>query len=92
MPQPKFSSEYKYKGVNEDLIRIEGNVVYVDAPEKAYYTLETVNAIGEPLVRIFNGTLNDGVHSISIENKTFKQGSYLVLRKGAEILSWKLFK
>lgn len=92
VPQPRFSSEYKYKELNEDLIRIEGDVIYMDVLEKAYYTLETVNAIGEPLVRIFDGTLTEGVHSISIENKTFKQGSYLVLRKGTEILSWKLFK
>lgn len=90
--QPKFSSEYKYKDVNEDLIHVEGNIIYVDVPEKAYYTFETVNAVGMPLEQIFNETLSEGVHSISIENKTFTPGCYLVLRKGTEILSWQLFK
>ena len=92
VPQPRFSSEYEYEGTNEDLIHVEGNVIYVNVPEKAYYTLETVNAAGMPLVRLFNGTLSEGEHSISVENKTFNPGSYLVLRKGTEILSWKLFK
>ena len=35
---------------------------------------------------------NEGEHSVSISNYTFTPGSYLVLRRGNEILSWKIFR
>ncbi len=70
----------------------DDDIVYVNVTEKGTYTLETVNAIGMPLVSLFNGIWNEGEHSVSISNYTFTPGSYLVLRRGNEILSWEIFR
>jgi hypothetical protein len=91
-PQPRFSSQFKTKDSYEDLIDVDGDIIYVNVTEKGTYTLETVNAIGMPLVSLFNGIWNEGEHSVSISNYTFTPGSYLVLRRGNEILSWKIFR
>ncbi len=76
----------------EDLIDVEGDVVYVNVSQKGTYTLETVNAVGMPLVLLFSGVWGEGEHSVSLTNYTLTPGSYLVLRRGSEILSWKLFR
>jgi hypothetical protein len=91
-PQPRFSSQFKTKDSYEDLIDVDGDIIYVNVTEKGTYTLETVNAIGMPLVSLFNGIWNEGEHSVSISNYTFTPGSYLVLRRGNEILSWEIFR
>lgn len=91
-PQPRFSSQFKTKDSYEDLIDVDGDIIYVNVTEKGTYTLETVNAIAMPLVSLFNGIWNEGEHSVSISNYTFTPGSYLVLRRGNEILSWEIFK
>lgn len=91
-PQPKFGEEYKTKDVYENLIDVENGAVYVNVAERGTYTLETVNAAGMPLVSLFNGIWGEGVHSVSLANHTFAPGSYLVLRRGNEILSWRIFK
>lgn len=70
----------------------KGDVVYVNVSQKGTYTLETVNAVGMPLVLLFSGVWGEGEHSVSLANYTFTPGSYLVLRRGSEILSWKLFR
>ena len=44
-----------------------------------------------PYKRSF-GIWNEGEHSVSISNYTFTPGSYLVLRRGNEILSWEIFR
>lgn len=44
-----------------------------------------------PYKRSF-GIWNEGEYSVSISNYTFTPGSYLVLRRGNEILSWKIFR
>lgn len=74
------------------MIDVDGDIVYVKVHEKGFYTLETVNAAGLPLFSLFNGIWNEGEHSVSISNYTFTPGSYLVLRRGNEILSWEIFK
>ena len=91
-PQPKFGEEYKTKDVYENLIDVENGAVYVNVAERGTYTLETVNAAGMPLVSLFNGIWGEGVHSVSLANHTFAPGGYLVLRRGNEILSWRIFK
>lgn len=91
-PQPRFSSQFKTKDSYEDLIDVDGDIVYVNVTEKGFYSLETVNAAGMPLVTLFNGIWSEGEHSISISNYTFTPGSYLVLRRENEIISWKIFK
>lgn len=70
----------------------KGDVVYVNVSQKGTYTLETVNAVGMPLVLLFSGVWGEGEHSVSLANYTLTPGSYLVLRRGSEILSWKLFR
>lgn len=92
VPQPRFSDDFQTRDVYEDLIDVEGDVVYVNVSQKGTYTLETVNAVGMPLVLLFSGVWGEGEHSVSLANYTFTPGSYLVLRRGSEILSWKLFR
>lgn len=92
VPQPRFSDDFQTRDVYEDLIDVEGDVVYVNVSQKGTYTLETVNAIGMPLVLLFSGVWGEGEHSVSLANYTLTPGSYLVLRRGSEILSWKLFR
>ena len=91
-PQPTFKNEFIIKDSYENLIDIEGDVIYVHINEKGLYTLETVNAAGTPLVSLFKGMWGVGEHSISLKNHTFSPGCYLVLRRENEILSWKIFK
>ena len=67
-----------------------GKEVIVKIAEPATYTLELVNAVGIPLETLYYGFWNAGEHSVSVNNREFP-GSYLVLRKGTEILTWELF-
>lgn len=92
VPQPRFSDDFQTRDVYEDLIDVEGDVVYVNVSQRGTYTLETVNAAGMPLVLLFSGVWDEGEHSVSLTNYTLTPGSYLVLRRGSEILSWKLFR
>ncbi|MCF0223884.1 MAG: hypothetical protein HUK20_06410 [Fibrobacter sp.] len=55
------------------MIHVEGNMIYVNVPEKSNYILETVTTVGTPLLQIVNGTLGEGEHSISIETRNSKQ-------------------
>lgn len=89
VPQPVFDRAYRIENA-QDLISIESGSIYVDIPAKGTYTLETVNAAGIPLATLFHGIWNEGTHSVSISH-TSAPGSYLVLRCGTSILSWKLF-
>lgn len=90
VPQPKFSAEYVTKETYADLVRRDGDVIYVDIEENGYYTLETVNAIGIPLKTLYKGTWNVGEHSVTIDLNSQQPSSFIVLRKGTEILSWSL--
>lgn len=89
-PQPKFSAEYVTGEGSSDLVYRDGDIIYVDIDENGYYILETVNAIGVPLETLYKGTWDVGEHSLAIDMKTIQPSSYIVLRKGAEILSWRL--
>lgn len=89
-PQPKFNANYITKETYDDLIHRDGNVIYVEINQNGHYILETVNAAGLPLITLYNGTWSVGEHSISLSNYTIAAGSYLVLRMGSEIISWKL--
>lgn len=90
VPQPKFSAEYVTKETYADLVRRDGDIIYVDIEEDGYYTLETVNAIGIPLKTLYKGTWNVGEHSVTIDLNSLQPSSFIVLRKGTEILSWNL--
>ena len=50
----------------------------------------SVNAIGIPLKTLYKGTWDAGEHSVTIDMKMLQPSSYIVLRKGTEILSWNL--
>ena len=90
VPQPKFGANYVTKETYADLVHREGDVVYVVIEENGYYTLETVNAIGVPLKTLYKGTWDAGEHSVTVDLKSLQPSSFIVLRKGAEILSWRL--
>ena len=90
VPQPKFGANYVTKETYADLVRRDGDVIYVDIEENGYYTLETVNAIGIPLKTLYKGTWNVGEHSVTVDLSTLQPSSFIVLRRGAEILSWNL--
>ena len=90
VPQPKFGANYVTKEAYADLVHREGDVVYVVIEENGYYTLETVNAIGVPLKILYKGTWDAGEHSVTVDLNSLQPSSFIVLRKGAEILSWKL--
>ncbi|MBO5950234.1 MAG: hypothetical protein J6Q11_05950 [Fibrobacteraceae bacterium] len=51
-----------------------------------------VNAAGLPMVTLFNGTWNEGEHSVNVFDFSLSAGCYLVLRRGARILTWQLLK
>lgn len=89
-PQPRFGADYVTKESYADLVRREGDVIYVDIEESDYYTLETVNAIGVPLKTLYKGTWDIGEHSVTVDMNSIQPSSFIVLRKGSEILSWKL--
>lgn len=89
-PQPRFGADYVTRDSYADLVHREGDVIYVSIGESGYYILETVNAIGIPLLTLYKGTWEAGEHSVTLDMKTVQPASYIVLRKGADILSWKL--
>lgn len=91
VPQPKFADNYVVKPGESRITRL-GDVVYVDIDVTGYYTLETVNAAGTPLSKLFEGTWSPGEHMVQIPADKLKAGGYLVLRKGYEILNWQLLK
>jgi hypothetical protein len=68
-------------------LRIDSDGVIVQIDVNAVYILEAVNAAGIPLQTLFNGSLSEGEHFISTENKTLSAGNYLVLRRGNTIIS-----
>ncbi len=89
-PQPKFSAEYVTGESNADLVYRDGDVIYVSIGESGHYILETVNALGVPLKTLYQGSWDVGEHSLTLDMKNLQPSSYIVLRKGMEILSWKL--
>ena len=89
-PQPKFRPEYIVKENHAKSIYREGDIVYVNIEESGYYTLETVNAIGVPLKKLYKGSWEAGEHSVTLDMKQILPSSYIVLRKNSEILAWEL--
>lgn len=89
-PQPKFSENYVTKESYAELVHREGDVIFVNIEENGYYTLETVNAIGIPLKTLYKGTWDVGEHSVTIDLNSLQPSSFIVLRRGTEILSWNL--
>lgn len=92
VPQPKFADNFVVMPAGESRVTRVGDVVYVDIDETGYYTLETVNAAGMPLARLFDGTWKPGEYIVQIPADKLNAGGYLVLRKGYEILNWQLLK
>ncbi len=91
-PRPQFADDYVVGENRKDLIHREGDVIYVTIESDGRYTLETVNAAGMPQSVLFNGTWNEGEHSVALTNYNLNAGSYLVLRRGNTILSWQVLK
>ncbi|MCF0216995.1 MAG: hypothetical protein HUK21_11055 [Fibrobacteraceae bacterium] len=93
VPRPSFDSQYRELDSKEKSpVRVEGDVIYVTIENAGNYTLETVNAAGMPLVTLYSGNWSVGEHGVTIVGKKFTPGSYLVLRRGPEIISWQIFK
>ncbi|MBO4783164.1 MAG: hypothetical protein J5521_00250 [Lachnospiraceae bacterium] len=88
VPQPRFASEYVIKNFYVDLVHREGDEILANIEEKGYYILEIVNAAGIPQKTLYKGTWDEGEHSVVVDVKAFKNNSYVVLRRGSEILSW----
>ncbi|WP_249506684.1 LamG-like jellyroll fold domain-containing protein [Fibrobacter sp. HC4] len=89
-PQPKFSEGYVPNEKYADLVHREGDVIYVNIEENGYYILEMVNAMGAPLKTLYKGSWDIGEHSVAIDVKSIQPSSYIVLRRGTDILSWSL--
>ena len=89
-PQPKFSEGYVPNEKYADLVHREGDVIYVNIEESGYYILEMVNAMGAPLKTLYKGSWDIGEHSVTVDVKSIRPSSYIVLRRGTEILSWSL--
>ena len=92
VPQPKFADNYVLKPSGEKRLTRAGDVVYVVIDETGYYVLETVNAVGYPLARLYEGTWKPGEYMVQISADKLNAGGFLVLRKGNEILNWQLLK
>lgn len=91
VPKPSLEN-VKAKIEYVDIVRKEGNLLIVNVPVSGVYSLEIVDAIGIPEKVLYQGFWNDGVHSIAVDVERIRKGSYLVLRRNSEILSWNLFK
>ena len=89
-PQPRFSADYVTKETYAELVHREGDVIFVNIEENGYYILETVNAVGIPLKTLYSGTWEIGEHSVTIDMNSLQPSSFIVLRRGSEILSWGL--
>ncbi|SHK93892.1 hypothetical protein SAMN05720469_1255 [Fibrobacter intestinalis] len=44
------------------------------------------------MATLFNGTWNEGEHSVNVSDFSLSAGCYLVLRRGSRILTWQLLK
>lgn len=71
-------------------MRRDGDIIYVSIEEGGYYILETVNAVGVPQKTLFKGSWDVGEHSVTVDIGSLRPSSFIVLRKGSEILSWRL--
>ena len=91
-PKPNFTNEYDGDGEIKDVVHREGDNILVEIDVEGYYTLETVNAAGVPLLNLYSGTWTVGEHVISLAGKDVRPGSYAVLRLGSKIISWQLLK
>ena len=89
-PQPRFGANYVTKETYAELVHREGDVIFVNIEENGYYILETVNAVGIPLKTLYSGTWEIGEHSVTIDMNSLQPSSFIVLRRGSEILSWGL--
>ena len=68
------------------------NVVFFNTPHEGsgFADQALLNAIGIPLLTLYKGTWDAGEHAVTLDMKSVQPASYIVLRKGSEILSWKL--
>lgn len=91
VPQPRFNSEYEIKNQLNDLVRRDGDVIYVQIDDAGTYVLEIVNAIGIPQSTLFDGRWSAGEHTVAVPKNISNSGNYIVLRSGNRILSWQIF-
>lgn len=73
--------------VTNGAIVIEGGQIVVTVAETATYTLQVIDAKGNPVQTLFKGTWNEGVHYVSVENTTLTPNNYLVLIRNGSILN-----
>ncbi len=92
VPQPAFQEKIVVPEDNGEILFREGDVIYVIVESKDSYSLQVVNAAGIPLETLFEGVWNQGEHAVDISGLHPLPGTYLVLRRGTQILTWQLLK
>lgn len=90
VPKPEFATDAKV--VRGNALSRDGDVVYITVAENAKYVLEVVNAAGLSLETLFEGSWKEGVHAVTLSAGSLRPGSYLVLRKDSQVLSWGLLR
>lgn len=90
VPEPEFATDAKV--VRGNALSRDGDVVYITIAENAKYVLEVVNAAGLSLETLFEGSWKEGVHAVTLSAGSLRPGSYLVLRKDSQVLSWGLLR
>lgn len=91
-PRPAFQEKIVVPEDNGEILFREGDVVYVVVESKDSYSLQVVNAAGLPLETLFKGVWSQGEHAVDISGIHPLPGTYLVLRRGNQILTWQLLK
>lgn len=91
-PSPIFDVDYPIAENIGEYIYRDGEIIYVNVSSRDSYVLQVVNAAGLPMATLFNGTWNEGEHSVNVSDFSLSAGCYLVLRQGSRILTWQLLK
>lgn len=66
------------KGIAEntgEYIYRDGEIIYVNVSSRDSYVLQVVNAAGLPMATLFNGTWNEGEHSVNVSDFSLSAGA-----------------
>ena len=86
-PEKGQNAQHDKEVASNGAIVIEGGQIVVTVAETATYTLQVIDAKGNPVQTLFKGTWNEGVHYVSVENTTLTPNNYLVLIRNGSILN-----